>query len=173
MCPYPFWKFTSNFAQSHDVLKWVGLFRWPNWISYVASGLRTFAGNSTFKNFLFSCHSTWNYMSASCCVYSHCTKQRSGTTGLYDTSNLSHCAWTCGNVQGSKPVISPLFCPGATQIIIFITYLYHTKKLSANFFNLSGPDSADNSISTNSYSDADMDRQYIFTHSAARLKWGS
>ena len=42
---------TSNLAQSHEVLKCVGLFRCPKAISYVASWLCTLSGNSTLRNF--------------------------------------------------------------------------------------------------------------------------
>jgi len=32
---------------SQELLEWVGRCKWPNWISYVATGERTFSGNST------------------------------------------------------------------------------------------------------------------------------
>lgn len=49
---------TSYFAQSQLVLQCVGRCKWPNWISYVAFIERTSNGNSTFRNFRFSCQST-------------------------------------------------------------------------------------------------------------------
>ena len=49
---------TSNFAWSQEVLKWVGLDRWPNWISYLASQECTLTGNSTFRNLWRSCQFT-------------------------------------------------------------------------------------------------------------------
>ena len=49
---------TSNLAQSQLVLQCVGRCKWPNWISYVAFIERTSNGNSTFRNFRFSCQST-------------------------------------------------------------------------------------------------------------------
>lgn len=58
------WCCTSNLAQSHEVFLCVGLCRWPNWISYVASGLWTRTGNSTFRNLCDSAHFTWNWMDA-------------------------------------------------------------------------------------------------------------
>ena len=51
---------TSYLAQSHEVLQCVGLCKWPNWISYVAFMEWTSTGNSTLRNFRFSCHSTCN-----------------------------------------------------------------------------------------------------------------
>lgn len=52
--------FTSNLAQSQDVFLCVGLCTCPNWISYVALGLRTRTGNSTLRNLWDSAHFTWN-----------------------------------------------------------------------------------------------------------------
>lgn len=53
--PYPnsekstnLWPHTSNFAKSHEVLKWVGLHMVPNWVSYVAKSHEMLQGISNF-----------------------------------------------------------------------------------------------------------------------------